>query len=152
MKFLFILSSVLLISLGAANGQATPVATVTPQPTPMCDGMLIGKVTDAITKAAVVGAVVTAKPGGLTTTTDSSGNYVLLDIPEGEYTIRVTAEGYVPAEKEVSIDYCSFTIVNFELQPIVTPGTPTPMSTSIGVCIKPDAIEVSQDKLRLRKR
>jgi hypothetical protein len=57
---------------------------------------LVGKVTEVeFPTAPVIGAVVEVTPGGLTTTTNFNGDYVLYGVPP-DATIRITAVGYQP--------------------------------------------------------
>lgn len=55
----------------------------------------------------------------LGTTTDYSGHYHFIHLPEGVFTLRVSAVGYAPVEKEVIITKNHSEELNFELQPDV---------------------------------
>ncbi|MES1243960.1 MAG: carboxypeptidase regulatory-like domain-containing protein [Acidobacteriota bacterium] len=73
-----------------------------------------GRVTDAADKSPVSGASVTLLPretsgeGGrffpIETTSDSRGAFRLLDVAEGAWKVRVTQEGYAPAEQEIQVE------------------------------------------------
>lgn len=57
---------------------------------------LRGQVVDAFTSDALPAATISLLPGGvaLRTTSDSSGSFVLHDVPVGHYTLRVAIAGY----------------------------------------------------------
>jgi hypothetical protein len=75
-----------------ATNTPTPGATNTPTPTPSGIGNISGMVTDP-SGAALPGAQITTLPATSTTTTDSSGNYTLSNIPAGTYSVIATASG-----------------------------------------------------------
>ena len=60
------------------------------------DGKLRGKVTDKESGEALVGANVTVEGSNLGAATDVNGEYVILTIPAGVYTVKVTYIGYSP--------------------------------------------------------
>lgn len=60
------------------------------------DGKLRGKVTDKESGEALVGANVTVEGSNLGAATDVNGEYVVLTIPAGVYTVKVTYIGYSP--------------------------------------------------------
>lgn len=64
---------------------------------------LSGVVDDAATGAAVAGASVTLAPGGLTTTTSSSGAYAFSQLVNGSYTVSVSGAGYRNISQPVTI-------------------------------------------------
>src|SRR5215212_5553070 len=72
-----------------------------------------GKVTDAKTGEALAGASIILSETKVGTTTDSSGNYSIKNIPTGHTTIEVSYSGYQPI-----IDHLDMTgndIRNFSL-------------------------------------
>ena len=65
---------------------------MTPSVVPPTKGTLTGQVTDATTGQPING--VTVSLSGVTTTTDSSGNYGFTNITPGTYTLTFTKSGY----------------------------------------------------------
>lgn len=57
-------------------------------------GRLLTQVLNADDLTGVPGARVTSVPGGLEATTDANGNFEILDIPAGRYTLQLSADGY----------------------------------------------------------
>ena len=53
------------------------------------------------------------------TTTDQTGHFLLLNMPQGELTIRAQSIGYKPAEKKIIIKSGELVEVNFDLEPDV---------------------------------
>lgn len=72
-----------------------------PPPPPPAGGTISGTVIDAVTTARVAGAAVVLGGNSLVnTTTDSSGNFTLSDVPAGSQTVNFSLAGY--AAKSVS--------------------------------------------------
>jgi TonB-dependent receptor len=65
-------------------------------------GTLTGRVTDA-TGAIIQNAEVQLTPSGLSGTSGLLGDYVLLAVPPGVYTLKVTSIGFSPAEKSITV-------------------------------------------------
>lgn len=59
-------------------------------------GKISGKVVDHETKEALVGATVLLDGTSLGASTDINGEYVILNVPAGTYTVKVTYVGYHP--------------------------------------------------------
>ncbi len=66
------------------------------------------------------------------TTTDETGHYMMINLPEGKHVIVAKAMGYKPSEKEIDIVANKTLEVNFELEPevmsldeVVVTGTKT---------------------------
>ena len=75
-----------------------------PPPPPPAGGKIIGTVIDAVTKARVSGvAVVLAANSLLNTTTDSSGNFALSDVPPGTQTVNFSLSGYASQTAPASV-------------------------------------------------
>ena len=51
-------------------------------------------------RAAQISAVSERRPGGIQTKTDSNGNFTLVNLPIGTYTVTVTATGFVTFKAE----------------------------------------------------
>jgi Carboxypeptidase regulatory-like domain len=72
-----------------------------------------GRVADAADRSPVAGAAVVLLPregGGeagrffpVETSTDSRGVFRLIDVPQGDWKVRVSQEGYAPVEEEVQV-------------------------------------------------
>jgi hypothetical protein len=69
--------------------------------TGMARGTIAGKVTDKDTGKPVSGAKLST--GGYFGTTDSEGNYTVLDVPAGEYSLKITAIKYVEQVRKVKV-------------------------------------------------
>ena len=111
-------------------------------------GAVKGKVTDANTGLPLknVFVFVSIEPGvwysnlnNLYTKTDSTGNYLLKDIPYGNYTIKAIFNGYINGEQPVAIISGGTTLLNFALMPIPAPeygsvnGTISDSSTALPI-------------------
>ncbi|OGG46207.1 MAG: hypothetical protein A3F84_15120 [Candidatus Handelsmanbacteria bacterium RIFCSPLOWO2_12_FULL_64_10] len=94
-KCVVALAVLLLLGAGAADVLAQTTT-----------GKVTGRVTDAKTKEALPGASVSVTGTKLGAVTDARGEYVILGVPPGSYTLKVTIVGYsaqeVPAQ--VSVD------------------------------------------------
>lgn len=66
-------------------------------------GNIVGQVVDASDASTIEGATVTVVGTGMTTTTDSSGNYSFNDVPAGTQTLEASATGYVTATTSVDV-------------------------------------------------
>jgi len=88
------------------------------QPNP---GTITGAVTDASTNQAVSGATVSYSGGSATTS--AAGMYTLNNVPEGSYTVTVSATGYASQSPNVSVGPGGTTSQNVALQP--NPGSIT---------------------------
>jgi hypothetical protein len=66
-------------------------------------GSLRGTVTDAASGNQITGATVTLSPGGPVAVTDLNGNFSMPAVPNGSYTMIVTALGYVSHAEAVTI-------------------------------------------------
>ena len=107
-----------LSAFGVTLVGGTPVP---PGPT----GMIAGLVTDADTSAAIAGATVSA--GGVTTTTDGAGAYVLDGVDVGTHTVAVSAIGYGDdSQSGVVVNENQTTIADFSLtaSPVATLARP----------------------------
>lgn len=95
-------------------------------------GTLSGTVTDAGTGNPIAGASISLNPSGITTTTDSSGNYSVT-VPVNTYTVTASDFGYITQNNSETISDGVTTTDNFALTlaPLqtvsgaVTDGTPS---------------------------
>jgi hypothetical protein len=100
-----------------------------------------GRVTDVDTNEALSGAIVTAC--GLTTTTDSNGNYILPKLNLGYAIVQTSNAGYAPASlKEELVENTVYTGVDFKLKktqklgiPIISQDVFVPTNANINVTI-----------------
>jgi len=76
-------------------------------------GTISGTVTDSSTGIGIAGAVIT--DGTRSVNTDESGNYVINDVPPGEYTVIVSAPGYQSASKTVTVQEALTSTADFIL-------------------------------------
>ncbi|HTY39281.1 MAG TPA: TonB-dependent receptor, partial [Bacteroidota bacterium] len=80
------------------------------------DGKLRGKVTDKESGEALIGANVTVDGTNLGAATDVNGEYVILSVPPGIYTLKVTYIGYSPVTiSNVSVNASLTTTQNFTM-------------------------------------
>ncbi|MBI2627034.1 MAG: S8 family serine peptidase [Parcubacteria group bacterium] len=76
-------------------------------------GTIDGTVTDETTGVVIEGATVT--DGTRQATTDSTGYYLIADVPEGNYVVMASATGYQDASQSVTVTGNSTTKVDFAL-------------------------------------
>src|SRR5690554_501337 len=50
------------------------------------------------------------------TTTDETGHYIMNNLPEGDWTIRVQSVGYKPTEKEVKLESGKTKEIKFDIE------------------------------------
>jgi hypothetical protein len=90
-------------------------------------GSISGAVTDAGTQAAIANATVSG--GGGSTTTDSNGNYSIVNLSPSTYTVTAAANGYVSLGHSVTVRTGAMSPQNFAL----TPQPPPPFHpTGVG--------------------
>lgn len=106
-------------------GQTTTAPTFVLQAAPV--GTIQGHVTN-MAGAALAGATVAY--GGGSTTTDSSGNYVLTKVPAGTVQVSATLTGYQTATQNVTVTAGQATTANFTLSAAAA-GTVSGKVTSI---------------------
>jgi len=83
---------------------------------PPLPGTVNGTVTNSLTGEPVAGATVTAN--GYSAITDSSGAYVIPDVPIGTYTVTASAEKYVNQSKTATVTADTTTTLDFALVPL----------------------------------
>ena len=80
-------------------------------------GSIKGHVTDAATGKSIVGVSVALQKTSLGASTDIKGNYKILKVPEGVYTLTATRIGYMPATiKKVKVKPGKTIAVNISLK------------------------------------
>lgn len=85
-------------------------------------GAVAGVVTNAATGSPIGAAEVCVLSRDSCDTTDSQGNYLINNIPEGIYTVEAQADGFVSAEEEIEIEEDVTTGLNFALTPPLASG------------------------------
>lgn len=78
-------------------------------------GSIRGEVVDAITQRPIVGAqieIVDSRQGGLTNT---SGQYLILNVPVGDHEVRIQFIGFATASQTVSVSSGEAGVANFQL-------------------------------------
>ncbi len=114
----------------------------------LAGGTLIGTVTSASTGAVIVGALIDARLDDLSidsALTDSSGQYLIENLPPDAYTIHAQAVDYQVSLAAAAIEIEGITNVNFSL--LSNPGTVsgTVVSTATGLPISGATVEVVVD-------
>ena len=89
-------------------------------PTPV--GNLDGYVTDSTDGSAIKEATVTVVGTTKSATTDSSGYYLIEEIPEGTYDVTAEASGYESQTQSVKITADTTTRLDFSLDPAPSPS------------------------------
>ncbi len=87
-------------------------------------GSVFGTVTNGCTNQPVSGALVLVTDGDTLLgfdVTDNSGNYIVGDLPPGDYTVTVIKQDFISASKSVTITSLGNTQFNFVLTPIAFP-------------------------------
>jgi hypothetical protein len=64
---------------------------------------VIGRVTTPAARWPVAGATVELVGTGLSATTAADGSFAFADVPPGDHTIRLSAEGFEPADKAITV-------------------------------------------------
>ena len=91
-------------TVACGGGSGSPAAPSSP--TGPSTSSLSGQVTDSVTSNAIPGAVVSIADGpnaGRSATTDASGNYNLTGLQRSGFTVNVTAAGYTPTSRGVTL-------------------------------------------------
>jgi carboxypeptidase family protein len=104
---------------------ATPLPLPLPTPTPTATpapAAIAGQVIDGSTKLAIIGATISASPGGASTTTDVNGDYSL-GVSAGSYTVTASAPTYNSASQTVSVKAGQQLPLNFKLTSITAYGS-----------------------------
>lgn len=94
---------------------ATLLGLVSAPATAQEAGRIQGTVIDGQTQRPLVGAQVSIQGTGLGTVTDADGQYQLLNVPAGTYTVGVEFIGYASAQQETVVSADAAATVDFEL-------------------------------------
>lgn len=139
--------SKIISGISVFNEQPTTVdITLIPKPT---IGRLTGRILDSQTGNPIANAILSIKGTNLTTTTDATGSYTIINAPAGLITIDISASGYpittrttaVLADKDYSTP--SITMADFYIDSLGS-GQPTSVTKTI-LRIEGGSIE-SEDK------
>ncbi|MCC9138596.1 TonB-dependent receptor [Pontibacter silvestris] len=79
------------------------------------NGSIKGKV-QTVTGVPLPGATVVLTETSTATSTDQSGNYILKNIPSGNYTLKVSFQGFTPHNEKVSLKAGATETVNVSLK------------------------------------
>ncbi|MGH2568498.1 MAG: TonB-dependent receptor, partial [Bacteroidota bacterium] len=98
-------------------------------------GKIAGKVVDAQTGESLPGANIVVEGTSLGASTDIEGNYIIMRVPPGVYTVIASFVGYKRVQVEnirVSVDFTTTVNItmepgDIELEPIVVQGERTPL-------------------------
>jgi thermitase len=86
-------------------------------------GSITGSVTDAEDRSPIAGA--TVSDGTRTTTTDTSGEYTIANVPSGTYQVTASKEGYQSSSMTVNVLSGGSAVANLSLTEVVLPGSIT---------------------------
>ena len=79
-------------------------------------GKITGKVTDSSNKDALIGVTIALEGTTYGAATDIEGNYLILNVPPGTYTLRASAVGYHPSRvSAVNVSVDLTTKIDFQL-------------------------------------
>jgi len=87
-------------------------------------GGIAGKITDSADGSAIAGATVT--DGARTALSDTNGQYIISDVPEGTYSVRASAAGYSASSQTASVTAGQTSTVNSALTRLAAPA-PEPL-------------------------
>jgi outer membrane receptor protein involved in Fe transport len=131
--------SVVVRSLGARRLTPALVALTVAGPTAalaQSEGSVRGTVTSA-GHGAILGARVATESPGRVAVTDANGRFTLRDLPAGSYSVLVTALGYKPLRRTVSVAGGKTTSVDVQLEPgslmlssVIVTATRTPIEAT----------------------
>jgi outer membrane receptor protein involved in Fe transport len=80
-------------------------------------GTIKGRVRENKTKTAIVGAAVFVEGTSMGSISDTSGDYVITNVPAGKYDVEVHALGYLSTEEDVQVESeSSVSVQNFSLK------------------------------------
>jgi outer membrane receptor protein involved in Fe transport len=100
---ILVLSLILFVTAGVLHATTT--------------GKIVGQVTDARTREPLIGCNIIIEGTYLGAASDADGNFVILNVPPGEYTLRASMIGYAPQILEgVSVSVDRTTNLNIEMR------------------------------------
>ena len=85
-------------------------------------GVMRGVVTDSVSSNALVGANIYFMGTSIGTSTNLEGEYVIKNVPEGDYTVKISYIGYISKETRVTIQSNKSTLLDVVLVPDVLQG------------------------------
>lgn len=108
---------------GSGSPLPVPAPVISPS-APASAATITGQVTDSQTRAGIVGATVSASPGGAATVTGLNGTYSL-SVSPGTYTITASDPTYNSASQTVTVKAGQQFPLNFKLLSITAYGSLT---------------------------
>ena len=117
-------------------------------------GSVRGKVIDAVTQRPLAGAQVSIPGSGLGGLANSSGDFLILNVPAGTHTVSAVMIGYGQVQTEVTVTAGEAAVANFELSQsaigldeIVVTGTPgATQRRAVGNAVSSLAVEELTEK------
>jgi len=80
-------------------------------------GSVTGRVSDRVTDRALTGARVAIVGTNFQGVADNNGNFIIRNVPVGQYTLRIMFVGYSPVEQPVSVGLRQEAIANITMEP-----------------------------------
>ncbi len=100
---------------GAAGLFALVALTVAAAPAQAQSGVIQGQVLDGASQRPLANAQVLVEGTGIGQISNSSGRFVLLNVPAGEHTVRVTLIGYTETERTVTVSAGETASIDIEM-------------------------------------
>jgi len=125
--FFVLIAISVLLAVSATVGATSPAKSAAP-------GAIVGTITDADTDQPISGATITIPALGLTTMSGYFGEYFIGGLPDGQYTVCVSAPGYMDDSVAATVTVSVLREADFQLQPL-QPQTRlevTPDNRSVG--------------------
>jgi hypothetical protein len=110
-------------------------------------GTVKGIITDASTGDPIQAATVMAD--GLSATTNSSGEYIITNVPAGSQTVTASKSGYQSSSQTVAMTATATVTADFALTPLI--GEEEAIQILINEVIKPDSIDHNLIAFKLRE-
>lgn len=114
-------------TVNLASGDATKNFTIARR-------TISGTITSSLDSSPVAGVDVFITSISRSTTTDGSGNYALIDVPDGSYTLEATKTGYVSYSDSVTVT--ANVTKNFTVDPVTQTVSGTVTSSSTGANVE----------------
>lgn len=100
----------------ASLGKEASASTRPRVAAPVVEGTIVGRVVEASTRRPLSGVQVFIPATGQGTLTNAEGNFTLLDVPDGQVSLRAQLIGYRTAGEVVSVQPGASVSVEFQLQ------------------------------------
>jgi TonB-linked SusC/RagA family outer membrane protein len=108
----------------SADGQTMVIVrTPTSDTRNATPGSVTGQITDSASGRGLPGATVSIQGTKLSAITNDNGQYVIRDVPPGEYVLAIKAFGYKPSTRKITVEDSGRVVVN-----VVLASTPTKLT------------------------